>query len=56
LARVIKRRREELGLTQAELAQQLGVHKQTIVKYEADAINISSERLLGASRALLRMG
>jgi transcriptional regulator with XRE-family HTH domain len=43
---VIKRRREELGMTQAQLAERLGVHKQTIVKYEAGSINIASDRLI----------
>lgn len=52
IAKVIRKRREELGLTQAQLAKRLGVHKQTVVKYEAGAINIPSNRLLALAVAL----
>jgi transcriptional regulator with XRE-family HTH domain len=48
----IKQRREELGITQAELAKRLGVHKQTVVKYEADAITMPTDRLSDLAAAL----
>ena len=35
----IKKRREELGLTKADLARKIGVHKSTITRYEADTID-----------------
>lgn len=52
LAESIKRQREKLGITQAELAQRLGVHKQTVVKYEAGAISLPSGRLSALAHAL----
>lgn len=52
LGEAIKRRREQLGITQAELAQRLGLHKQTIVKYEAGSIAPATGRLSEVATAL----
>ncbi|MDB4906342.1 MAG: helix-turn-helix protein [Gemmatimonadetes bacterium] len=41
----MKARRAALGLTQRALAERLGAHKQTIVKYEAGGSDISGDRL-----------
>ena len=49
----IKARRESLGLSQTDVAKQLGVTKQTIYKYEKDIItNIPSDVLEDLSRVL----
>lgn len=49
----IKLRREEMGLSQTDVAKSLGVTKQTIYKYEKDIItNIPSDVLEDLSRVL----
>lgn len=48
----IRRRRVELGMTQAELASAVGVTFQQIQKYERGANRVAASRLLNLSRAL----
>jgi len=48
----IRRRRRELGLTQAALADRLGVTFQQVQKYERGANRISASMLYAAARAL----
>lgn len=48
----LRRRRRLLGLTQQELAGQVGVRFQQIQKYECGANRITSGRLFDLSRAL----
>ncbi|GGB74271.1 MULTISPECIES: helix-turn-helix domain-containing protein [Henriciella] len=48
----LRRRRRLLGLTQQELANQVGVRFQQIQKYECGANRMTSSRLFDLSRAL----
>lgn len=48
----LRRRRRLLGLTQQELAGQVGVRFQQIQKYECGANRVTSGRLFDLSRAL----
>ena len=48
----LRRRRRLLGLTQQELASQVGVRFQQIQKYECGANRMTSSRLFDLSRAL----
>jgi transcriptional regulator with XRE-family HTH domain len=48
----IRRRRAELGLTQAQLARRLGVSYQQVQKYERGANRISASRLYGLALRL----
>lgn len=48
----LRRRRRLLGLTQQELASQVGVRFQQIQKYECGANRMTSSRLYDLSRAL----
>lgn len=52
LGQVIRKRRRMLGLTQVELADQLGVRFQQVQKYECAANKISASRLWELSQAL----
>ena len=49
----IKNRREELGMGQTELAQKVGISKQSLYKYEKDIVtNIPSDIIEALARAL----
>lgn len=48
----LRRRRRLLGMTQQDLAKQVGVRFQQIQKYECGANRITSSRLYDLSRAL----
>ncbi|MEO1029098.1 MAG: helix-turn-helix transcriptional regulator [Pseudomonadota bacterium] len=48
----LRRRRRILGLTQSELAEQVGVRFQQIQKYECGANRMTSGRLFDLSRAM----
>ena len=48
----LRRRRRLLGMTQQDLASQVGVRFQQIQKYECGAYRITSSRLYELSRAL----
>lgn len=49
----IRKRREELGLSQTELAEMVSVSKQTLYKYENDIVtNIPSDKVEAIARAL----
>lgn len=48
----LRRRRRILGLTQSELAEQVGVRFQQIQKYECGANRMTSGRLYDLSRAM----
>ena len=48
----LRRRRRLLGMTQQELASQVGVRFQQIQKYECGANRITASRLFDLSRAL----
>ena len=49
----IKNKREELGISQTELAKKVGISKQSLYKYEKDIItNIPSDVIERLSRAL----
>jgi transcriptional regulator with XRE-family HTH domain len=48
----IRRRRTELGLTQEQLAQRLGVSYQQVQKYERGANRISASRLFALAHRL----
>ena len=49
----IKNRREELGIGQTELANKIGISKQSLYKYEKDIVtNIPSDVIESLSRAL----
>ena len=49
----IKKRREELGLPQTEVADSIGVSKQTLYKYENDIVtNIPSDKIEALARKL----
>lgn len=48
----IKERRIELGMTLEEVAQRVGVSRQTIQRYESGVINIPSDKLISISMAL----
>lgn len=49
----IKNRREELGMGQTELANKIGISKQSLYKYERDIVtNIPSDIIEKLSRAL----
>ena len=48
----LRRRRRLLGLTQQELASQVGVRFQQIQKYECGANRMTSSRLFDLSTAL----
>ena len=49
----IRLRREQLGISVAELAQKLGVAKTTIYRYEKGEIeNVNSEKLIPLAEAL----
>ena len=37
----VQRRRRRLGLTQAELAARLGVHKLTVSRWECDRVRVT---------------
>jgi transcriptional regulator with XRE-family HTH domain len=52
VAQRIKLRRDELGLTQEELAERLGVTYQQVQKYERGASRISAGRLFDLAAAL----
>ena len=52
LGRRLRRRRRLLGLTQQQLAQQVGIRFQQIQKYECGANRISAARLWQLSEAL----
>lgn len=49
---VIKRSRKSLHMTQAELAEKLGVNRATISKYETGAITPSLKSLQGLAKVL----
>jgi transcriptional regulator with XRE-family HTH domain len=48
----LRLRRRQLGLSQARLAQELGITFQQVQKYERGANRVSAERLLVMSRVL----
>src|SRR5947208_4484543 len=48
----VRERRTELGLTQSELAGELGITFQSLYKYEKGKNRISAGRLYGLSKAL----
>ena len=48
----LKLKRKALGWTQAELAERLGVQRETIARYETGARRLDSEKLLALSRLL----
>ena len=48
----LRRRRRPLGMTQQDLASQVGVRFQQIQKYECGANRVTSSRLYDLSRAL----
>jgi transcriptional regulator with XRE-family HTH domain len=48
----IRRRRAELGMTQHDLAQMLGISYQQVQKYETGANRVSAGRLFNMSRKL----
>lgn len=52
IGRKLRRRRRILGLTQAEVANAIGVQHQQIQKYECAATRMSAARLYELSRAL----
>ncbi len=52
LGRRLRRRRRLLGLTQQQLAIQVGIRFQQIQKYECGANRITASRLFDLSRAL----
>ncbi len=52
IGRRIKQRRIELGLTQEELGQRLGVKQSAISRLESDKDNFSIERIIRAANAL----
>lgn len=52
LGAAVKQRRNELGLTQEELAARLGVHKMTVVKYENGSVQLSIDRAADVAKAL----
>lgn len=52
LGLAIKRRRQQAGLTQAELGSKLDVHSQTISRYETGDIPVTVARLSDIARAL----
>ncbi len=52
IGRRIRLRRRELGLSQTELARELGVTFQQVQKYENGSNRIAAVRLFGIARAL----
>jgi transcriptional regulator with XRE-family HTH domain len=52
IANAIRRRRRLLGLTQKEVAAQVGVRFQQINKYETGANKVSASRLQSIAHAL----
>ena len=48
----LKSRRKATGWTQAQLAERLGVQRETIARYEAGTRRLDSEKLLALSRLL----
>lgn len=52
LGQRLRRRRRVLGLTQSQLAEQVGIRFQQIQKYECAANKISAERLWQLAEAL----
>lgn len=52
VSRRLRRRRRLLGMTQQELAVQVGVRFQQIQKYECGANRMTSSRLYGLARAM----
>jgi len=51
----LRRRRTELGMTQAKLADALGVHPLTISRWERAALGVEHPRLVLAYLALLEL-
>jgi transcriptional regulator with XRE-family HTH domain len=49
---LIRRRRMKLGMTQIDLAEQVGVREHTVQRWEAGAVRPSSEYLLRLAEAL----
>jgi transcriptional regulator with XRE-family HTH domain len=52
LGSVIRSYRRAVGMTQAQLAERLGIHLMTVSKYEAGTIAVSIDRLAEISAAL----
>ena len=52
VSRRLRRRRRLLGMTQQELAEQVGVRFQQIQKYECGANRMTSSRLFDLARAM----
>jgi transcriptional regulator with XRE-family HTH domain len=52
LGRAVKERRQELGLTQVELGKRLGVHSQTVSRYETGDIDLTVARVREIAVAL----
>ncbi len=53
IGRIIRRRRQELGMTLEELAGAVGTSKQTVFRYESgEIVNIPRARIEGIARAL----
>lgn len=48
----IKERRKELGISQTELAEKLGIKKSTLSQYESGDINIPIQKLIILSTIL----
>ena len=52
LGQAIRHFREEAGLTQAELAEQVGVHRSYLAEMEAGKVTEHTRRLVGLLKAL----
>ena len=50
MANIIRQLREKHSLTQDELAKKLGVTRQTLIRYEADAGDLSAEMIQKLSK------
>ena len=53
---LLLRRRGRTGLTQAQLAERLGIHRRSVQDWEAGANYPSAERLQALVRVLLEAG